>query len=610
MKDKFNIRAWNDVFRTLSVQKRLHIPRWLFYSGVFFSVLVTYSQLQMIKLLNPLIGGIIASNFSTVRSITVFPVCEKLLGREITGNGELLLFVSVCIYALTLCRGLFQYIAAVSMGKYSNQAAKSLRQLIFQSYLEFGKSYFDRRNVGELTTVMSGAVKAFSSQMTQLQGLCVASLMTCVYLGVLLSISWKMTVVVSVIVILFGRLTKKLGFRIQELAKSKIVAEKQFGAKVHEVLTGVVLVKGFNKERQEIETFRDNSTRELNIHWSMLRWEALLGPMYEVSSTTTFLFISFAISVMGIISQVGPTNLFVFIYVVQQFIPTLNKINQCWIEFARSVDWNQELSDILDDLEKYKVSEGSRKVQGFENRIEIKELNFSYGRGQSAIKQLNCVISKGEKIALVGPSGAGKTTLINILLRLYDCSGDAIFIDGVDIREFEIASLREYMAFVSQEVFLFDATIMYNLTYGLNKQHDLGKILEIAEQTKVHEFVKELPAGYETIVGERGARLSGGQRQRIALARALLREAEIIMLDEPTSALDNETEYELVKSIREVLKNKTVITIAHRLSTVQNADRILFLVNGSLQGSGTFEDLLNTNLRFRQFVASEFKKAA
>lgn len=610
MKLNLKLKILNDVSETFSLQKQLGISRRLFYLAVLCSVFFAFWQLQVVVLLNPLIGGIISSDFSSVHKTFFFPLLKKLLGKDISGNGPLLICLSICIYAITLVRAFFQYLSSVLTGRYSYQIARGLRQIIFQRYLDFGKAYFDKRNVGELITVMASSVSAFSNQMNQLQGLFVSLLLVCVYFGLLLQTSWRMTLVVCIVIPIFNRVTVKVGTKIRKIARSQVAAEKNLGAKLHEVLSGLVIVKGFNKEKDEMESFNYNSQQELKLQWTNLKWEALLSPLQEISSMTTLLIVAFTISHLNVLEEAGAAKLLVSFYIVQQLIPTFNRLQLYRIEFYKSTSWNLELKQIFRDIEKYKVYEGTQKLNSFEKEIVIKNLNFCYLPDRPVINQFSCVLPRGKKIALVGPSGAGKTTLMNIVLRLYDCPKGSILIDGTDIREFTISSIRHKMAFVSQDVFLFDAPVMYNLTYGLKGKVVKERVVEVANQTRIHEFVNSLPEGYNSIVGERGVKLSGGQKQRIALARALLREAEIILLDEPTSALDTKTEGEIVDAIRSSLTGKTVVTIAHRLSTIQDADLILFMCKGKLEGQGKFSELLSTNPLFSEFVGQEFKKSA
>jgi ABC-type multidrug transport system fused ATPase/permease subunit len=604
------IELLREIYSTLQLQKRLSTSRGLFFFSTVASVLVTQMQIGMILLLSPLMGGIISSNFSSAKKIWFYSFAQKLFGTSLNTNNQLLLFLAVSIYLVTVAKGIFQYLLTLSTGIFSEQSARNLRMLIFRRYFEFGKSYFDRKNIGELIAVMKGSVNAFSNQMNQVQGLFVAFILSLAYFFTLVKISWKMTIVVAVIVPLFNLLNRKLGSVVRGHAQTQVEMKKVFGAKLHEVLNGFVVVRGFNKELSETEKFKTNSERELKMNRAILTWEALLGPMSDLSSTTTFLIIAMAMSSFSIMKDIDAGNIFLFFYVVQQFIPTFNRLQLHRIEFNKSIHWNKEIKEILSEIEEHIVPSGELQFKGLNDAIELKNLSFSYHKNNDVLKSVTCKIPKGKNIALVGPSGAGKSTLMNLILRLYDCPSESIFVDGVDIRDFDIASLRNKIGFVSQDVFLFDASVMYNLMYAAEENVSIERVKEVARMAQVEEFVSELPQGYDTLIGERGVKLSGGQRQRLALARALLRDPEIILLDEPTSSLDSQTERKVVHSIQDVLKGKTVLTIAHRLSTIQNADWILFLDHGTIQDQGTFPDLAARNPFFSEFLKNEFKTAA
>ena len=599
-----------EIYSTLQLQKRLSTSRGLFLFSTVASVVVTQMQIWMILLLSPLMGGIISSNFSAAKKLWAYPFVEKLLGFPLTTNNQLLLFLALSIYLLSIIKGGCQYLLSLSTGIFSEQSARNLRLLIFRRYFEFGKSYFDRKNIGELIAVMSNSVSAFSNQMNQIQGLFVAVILSVAYFFTLVNISWKMTLVVAVIVPLFNVLNRKLGALVRQHAQRQVEMKKVFGAKLHEVLNGFVVVRGFNKELNEAEKFKTNSERELRVNRAILTWESLLNPINDLSSTTTFLLIAAAMSSFSIMKDVNAGKLFMFFYLVQQFIPTFNRLQLHRIEFSKSIHWNKEIKEILADIDEHIVPNGEVIFKGLNEGIQLKNLSFSYHKNKPVLKSLSCKIPKGKNIALVGPSGSGKSTLMNLILRLYDCPKGSIFLDGVDIREFDIASLRNKIGFVSQDVFLFDSSVMYNLTYAADENVSVERVKEVARLAQVEDFVMELPQGYDTLIGERGVKLSGGQRQRLALARALLRDPEIILLDEPTSSLDSQTEKRVVESIQDIVKDKTVLTIAHRLSTVKNADLILFLEHGMIQDQGTFSDLAARNPFFSEFVKSEFKTAA
>lgn len=575
--------------------------------------MIAWSQVQIIHLMRPLLSGLMNADFSSVSSIWIVYVFKHYLGIYSDNKAYRLITLALLIYGVTLIKSAAQYFSTWLSGKYSLQVAADLRFLIFKKYLEFGKAIYDKKSIGELVEIMNRSVQAFSSQVSHLQGMLTSSLLLIVYMGALLWISWKMTLVVLCVVPVLTISASKLERRIRKFAMDQAEVRKKFSGKLHETLSGLLLVQVFNKEAIEEEKFQEKSQSEIKLTESVLKWEACLSPVHEMSRTTTFLMIAFCISFLNIVSRIESAKIFVFFWVVQQVIPVFNQIQKSRLEILKSKDWNNSLKELLDSIDKSKVFSGSSAFKSLHSKIEIRNLSFSYTQEslkKNVLQDISFSLPKGKMLALVGPSGSGKSTMMNLLLRLYDCPEQSIYVDGEDIRSFDVKTWRRAISYVSQDVFLFNESVQYNLTYGCTTPITIEQIRKVTQKTKVDDFVKELPQGYDTIVGERGLKLSGGQRQRIAFARALLRHTPIIFLDEPTSALDSQTEAELIEESKHLFAGKTVFTIAHRLSTIQHADWILFLKDGTIADQGTFTELVGRNPFFSDFIQVGLKKAS
>tara|TARA_B100000959_G_C14839507_1_gene565407 strand:- start:159 stop:1040 length:882 start_codon:yes stop_codon:yes gene_type:complete len=261
----------------------------------------------------------------------------------------------------------------------------------------------------------------------------------------------------------------------------------------------------------------------------------------------------------------------------------------------------------LDEIPKWmKIKSGEKIFTELKESIQLKNVNFSYDK-TSVLKNINLKIKKGEMVAIVGASGTGKSTLADLFLRFYDPSSGDMKIDGVDIKDFDIASLRSKIGFVTQDTFLFNDTVEANISYG-TAQLSKEEIIKVAKIAKTHNFITKLPKGYQTIIGERGVKLSGGQRQRLALARTMIKKPEIIILDEATSNLDSESEQLILESIKEIRKRCTIIAIAHRLSTIENADRIIVLERGMITEEGKHEDLLKKGKTYSKYYNLQFSE--
>jgi len=256
------------------------------------------------------------------------------------------------------------------------------------------------------------------------------------------------------------------------------------------------------------------------------------------------------------------------------------------------------LREILSNEDKFFVKGGTKEFKGLKEKIEIKNLTFSYVTGLPILNNASFSIEKGKMTAIVGPTGSGKTTIISLLIRFYEIPKSTIVIDGIDIKDFTLESLRKHMALVSQETLLFNDSLRKNIIYGLKRNVSEKELIEATKKARLYEFIKKLPEGFETTIGDRGVKLSGGEKQRLSIARALLKKVEILMLDEATSSLDSITEKMIQESIDEAVKGRTSIVIAHRLSTIKNADKIVFIENGEVIEQGKIKELLDKKGKF------------
>jgi len=433
-------------------------------------------------------------------------------------------------------------------------------------------------------------------------------LMLVMYTTVLFVISWNLTLIV---IATFPLIFLSLNWIKKELKKHSMARAQHFRkvtAQSNNILSCMPLIKAYASEDKELDKFGQMSDELSGFAFRMDKKDRLIAPIQEVISFILILFLVFLVStllkqeVLG-----GVSGLLVFILVVQRAARSLAAIGGAHASFAKAVGYLAEIFYLMEDGDKAQVPEGEKEFTGVKKEIITHKLNFSYQKGPPILKDVSITIKQGEMTAIIGSSGSGKSTFINLIQRFYDCPPGTIFIDGTDIREFSTRSLMSKIAVVSQDTLLLNDTFRNNLIYGLRREPSIDEVWEVLTQTKLDQLAHKLPQQLDTPVGERGVRLSGGERQRLSIARALLKKADLLFFDEATSALDSTTEKLIQEAIENAIQNRTTIVIAHRLSTIQHANRILVFEKGEVVEQGQLKELLgNKGDFYKHWKAQEF----
>lgn len=403
-------------------------------------------------------------------------------------------------------------------------------------------------------------------------------------------------------VFLIGRITKSLRGRSLE-AKNKLGI---LLAHVEETILGLRIIKGFNAQDHANEVFATHNREFSHLQQRIHRRADLASPLSEFLGVTVVMII---LVVGGMIVLNGNSNLsaalfITYIALFSQIINPAKNISTAISNYRRGISALDRIYDVLDAEEVIEQKTTAIPISKFNNLIEFKDVSFAY-RQVPVLQNINCTIPKGALVALVGQSGSGKSTLVDLLPRFYDVISGEIMIDGVNIQDFVIDDLRSLFAIVSQDVILFNDTIFNNIAFG-QSETTKEQVIEAAKIANAYDFIMELPDGMDTIIGDRGLSLSGGQRQRISIARAILRNAEILILDEATSAMDTESEKLVQDALDKVMKNRTSIVIAHRLSTIQYADMIMVMEEGRIVEQGSHQALLTLRGRYCQLVNIQY----
>lgn len=546
-----------------------------------------------IALLIPLGHGYFNHNVAFLHETPVLKDVITLLPERILADDSLLFGALLGGFILMyLLKNILKYSSILSIRYFAERALHHLRKTLFNRYLHFGKLFFDTSNVGHHNAILMEFTRIAMQPLLHLDR-CVNSVLSLVvYLIVMLSISWELTLFTLPLFAVLYVSVRKLISAIQ--GHSRAIAERGslLSKQAIEILSSIPLVKASRTEQDELEHFRDVSDEKAKLDFRSRALNTAILPLQEVIT----LFVAICIFVGAIIligrEQVGSDAAFLaFFYVIYSASHKFGGLMGFRGMLAQSTGPLEEIEQIFSDDGKHFVLGGDTEFPGLRKSISVRDLNFSYGEGREVLEHVNFEIEKGQTVAIVGPTGSGKSTVINLLMRYYESPANTVFVDDTDIREFSLDSYLGDVALVSQETLLLHDTLSSNITYGLDDVSE--EALQTAiERARLADFIKELPKGLGTLIGDRGVKLSGGEKQRVSIARALLKGSEILILDEATSSLDSHTEKLIQEAIDEAIKDCTAIVIAHRLSTIQNADRILVLEHGKIVEEGKLDDLL------------------
>ncbi|MCA8147586.1 lipid A export permease/ATP-binding protein MsbA [Burkholderia vietnamiensis] len=544
----------------------------------------------------PLVGvlllGVLAMAISSATDAGIPALLKPLLDHGFGSNGshQAVWFVPIAVISLAFVRGAAQYASQYLLAYVSNRILLQMRLDMFSRMVNTRASFFQRETASTVINAIVFEVNQILNVLVSVMVTLVRDSLTVVFLlGYLFYLNWRLTLIIAVILPGIGWLVSKINRRLRRLGRDQQMLTNDLSYVVEEAVAGYKVVKVYNGEPYEISRFSEMAKRLRGYAMRMTVAGGLAQPLTQFLASIALAIVITVAVVQSKHDQTTVGGFVAFVTSMLLIISPLKHLIDVNQPLQRAVTAAELIFGLID--EPAEPQGGGRELPHARGEIEFRDVSFDYGAAERpTLDRISFKVAPGEMIALAGPSGSGKTTLVNLLPRFFDPTGGTILVDGVPVREFDIHALRGQMAMVSQDVVLFNDTIAANVAYG--QTPDRARVQAALEAANLADAVAAMPDGLDTLVGGNGMRLSGGQRQRLAIARAIYKDAPILILDEATSALDSESERHVQAALERLMEGRTTLVIAHRLSTIERADRILVLEAGKIVESGSHDELL------------------
>lgn len=510
------------------------------------------------------------------------------------------------IIIVVLLKNLFFYLQAYFIAFVQQGFIRDIRNRLYEHLHCLSLAYFHQQRIGKLisritndTLVLNNSVSMSFSSMIE------NPFLILIYLATVIIINWRLTLLVLLVAPLVLLVVAKVGRKLRKYSTRSQARMADVTSILQETISGIRVVKAFSMERFEIGKFMRETERYFRTMLKMARVRKLANPLNELLGTgvgVIILWFGGSQVLRGMV--MSPDDFVLYILAIFMMMPPMKSLSGVNNRIQEGLAAAERVFQVLDTQPRIR-DEGKEKIDDLTDSIRYVGVRYGYGEGESLLRDINLEIKAGEVVAIVGPSGVGKTTLLDLLPRFYDPQRGRIELDGRDIREIKVSSLRSLMGIVTQETILFNDTVFNNIAYGLQglTQEEVERAAEVAN---AHNFILPLPQGYKTYVGDRGVKLSGGERQRIAIARAILKNPKILIFDEATSSLDAESEKLVQEAINRLIKGRTALIVAHRLSTIRDADKIVVLDEGRIVQKGSHSQLLREDGLYRRLYQLQF----
>ncbi len=532
---------------------------------------------------------------------------SKLSGGEGINFGKIgqILLTLLGLYVLS---AVFSFVQGFTMTNVAQKITFKIRNDIVEKINRLPMRYFDKKTHGEVLSVITNDIDTLSMNLDQSITEIIRTL--CLVVGIIvmmLSISWQMTLISFIIIPIAGIMVKNIVAKSQKYFQRQQNYLAEVNGQVEEIYGGLNIVKVFNAENKTKNDFEKANDKLYHAGWKAQFLSGLMYPLMNFISNIGYVGVAVVGGYLAIRGTITVGNIQSFIQYNKQFTNQVGAIAQISGTLQAMAAAAERVFEFLEEPEEQETAKGNIDIEKLSGNVEFKNVHFGYDEDRTIINDFNAKIKDGQKIAIVGPTGAGKTTMVKLLMRFYDVNSGEIKIDGHNIKDFNRGELRKMFGMVLQDTWLFGGTVKDNIKYGNENATD-DEVIRAAQAAHVHHFIKTLPKGYNSVLNEESSNVSAGQKQLLTIARVILADPKILILDEATSSIDTRTEIEIQKAMDNLMKGRTSFIIAHRLSTIKNADLILVMDHGDIVEQGTHEELLELKGFYFDLYNSQFEE--
>lgn len=565
--------------------------------------LIGYSLKYSHYLLLAVVGLVLSAVTQPLFAWILGPLLDKAILQR---DPVVIQWLPLGILGIFLLRGVAMFVSGYYIGLVGRQVTKTLRDQVFRHLLRMPVRFFENTPSGKLLAYVSYYVdQVANASIRGITSLVQDSATIIGLLALMFYQSWQLTLAMLVIVPLIGWLVVYVTRRLRRLSHKVQDSVSQVTQIANEMIRGYKVVRLFNGEHYEAQRFSEANEQNIRLQMKRMVTELLSTPLVQFMVAVALAAMVFIATRETTLQTLSPGTFMSFIMSMILLLTPIRNLTQLNAQLQTAIAAGEGIFELLDS--KVERDQGTQSLTRCEGRVVFRDVSFTYPETDKAVlRHINLDVRAGEKIALVGKSGSGKTTLVNLLPRFHDVQSGEILLDGIPLQAIRLQDLRRQIAYVGQDIVLFNDTVRNNIAYGAMREMPDASIRAAAEAAYALEFIEKLPQGFDTLIGDNGVMLSGGQRQRLSIARAILSDAPVLVLDEATSALDTESERYIQAALNRLLENRTTFVVAHRLSTIENADRILVMQDGEIIESGNHATLLALNGQYARLHALQF----